>query len=188
MKKKLLAVSVCAIIAVMAIAGSSLAWLQDSTAPVVNTFTKGEVDIDLYETKGGEKVMSNSYKMIPGSELVKDPTVEVLAVSEACWLFVKIEKVNDVDTFLTYGIDDGWTKLEEGVYYRVVEDSNDTQVFHVLAGDKVAVKTDVEMSDMDKLDGNNNPQLKFTAYAVQKDYVNSASEAWTIINTPAQNG
>ena len=97
MKKKLLVVSLCAIIAIMAIAGSSLAWLKDETGTVVNTFTEGKVDIDLYETKDSNKVMANSYKMIPGNTLTKDPTVEVLAVSEACWLFVKIEKTANFD-------------------------------------------------------------------------------------------
>jgi hypothetical protein len=181
MKKKLLVVSLCAIIAIMAIAGSSLAWLKDETGTVVNTFTEGKVDIDLYETKGSEHVMANSYKMIPGNTLTKDPTVEVLAVSEACWLFVKIEKTENFDTFLTYGIADGWTLLEEGVYYREVDDTDALQKFAVLANNQVTVKTDVNMGDMNTLSSANYPQLKFTAYAVQKANVANATTAWNIV-------
>lgn len=183
MKKKLLAVSVCAIIAVMAIAGSSLAWLKDETGTVVNTFTEGKVDIDLYETKGSEHVMANSYKMIPGNTLTKDPTVEVLAVSEACWLFVKIEKTANFDTFLTYGIATGWTALNgvDGVYYREVDDTDALQQFAVLANNQVTVKTDVDMGDMNGLSSANYPQLKFTAYAVQKANVNDVTTAWNIV-------
>ena len=186
MKKKLLVVSLCAIIAIMAIAGSSLAWLKDETGTVVNTFTEGKVDIDLYETKDSNKVMANSYKMIPGNTLAKDPTVEVLAVSEACWLFVKIEKTANFDTFLTYGIADGWTALAgaEGVYYRSVDDTDALQKFAVLANNQVTVKTDVDMGDMNGLSSANYPQLKFTAYAVQKANVANETTAWNIINTP----
>ena len=191
MKKKLLVVSLCAIIAIMAIAGSSLAWLKDETGTVVNTFTEGKVDIDLYENKYvaesntlDENVQvrddSNSYKMIPGTTLPKNPTVEVLAVSEACWLFVKMEELNDVEDFLTYGIAAGWTALDgvPGVYYRAVDDTDELQTFAVLANDQVFVNTTVEMTDMEKI-GANKPQLKFTAYAIQKANTRTAKEAWT---------
>ena len=187
MKKKLMAIALCTIIGVMAIAGSSLAWLQDSTQTVVNTFTEGKVDIDLYETKDGTKVMANSYKMVPGDVLPKDPTVEVLAVSEECYVFVKVEEINAVDTFLSYTIDSKWTQLKdangndvEGVYYLVAEDTDADQTFNVLAGDKVTVNTGVKMEDMNTLNASTYPQLKFTAYAVQKANVDSAAEAWEI--------
>ena len=189
MKKKLMAIALCTIIGVMAIAGSSLAWLQDSTQTVVNTFTEGKVDIDLYETKDGTQVMANSYKMVPGNTLEKDPTITVKADSEKCYVFVKVEKINDVDTFLSYNIDSKWTQLKDangndvdGVYYLVAEDTNADQTFNVLAGDVVTVNEGVTMDDMETLKTNGNPQLKFTAYAVQ--YVNVANEAaaWALFN------
>lgn len=189
MKKKLIALALVTIIAVMAIAGSSLAWLQDTTETVTNTFTEGKVDIDLYETKDGTKVMGQEYKMVPGDELTKDPTVEVLPVSEACWLFVKVEENATVDTFLTYAIADGWTELEAGVYYREVEDTNAVQTFAVLKNNKVTVKTEVNMDQMNALTGGTlaRPELKFTAYAVQKANVASAADAWDIINPASGN-
>ena len=193
MKKKLMALALCTIIAVMAIAGSSLAWLQDTTGTVTNTFTEGKVDIDLYEhdylpdsntLDTNSKVMANDdYKMVPGKVLPKDPTVEVLAVSEACWLFVKVEENATVDTFLTYAIDDSvWTALDAtkypGVYYIKVEDTDALQTFNVLANKQVTVKTDVEMDDMTGLTEATRPQLKFTAYAIQQLGFNAPEAAW----------
>lgn len=194
-KKVILTVLSVALIVALSVT-ATLAWLQDTTEPVVNTFTEGKVDIDLYETKDGEKVMANSYKMVPGDVLAKDPAVEVLAVSEACWLFVKVEEINDVDSFLDYDIAEGWTLVpgETNVYYRAVADTDDVQKFYVLAGDNnnpngiVTVNSDVEMSDMNGLTEANRPQLKFTAYAIQsaniKDINNNgaADEAWAALN------
>lgn len=183
--------------------GVTLAWLQDTTEPVVNTFTEGKVDIDLYETKDSTKVMANAYKMVPGDVLSKDPTVEVLAGSEACWLFVKIEEINNIDTFLSYAIADGWTVLngtvdnaenptagdETIVIYRAVADTDADQPFAVLKDNQVAINTSVDMDDMNALTEAPRPQLKFTAYAIQsaniKDTNNNndaADEAWAALN------
>ncbi|MBR5285930.1 MAG: SipW-dependent-type signal peptide-containing protein [Clostridia bacterium] len=48
MKKKIFAIALVAILAVTAITGASLAYLQD-TDDALNTFTVGNVEIDLYE-------------------------------------------------------------------------------------------------------------------------------------------
>lgn len=196
MKKKLLTLALCTIIAVMAIAGSSLAWLQDTSDTVINTFTKGEVDIELHETKNGATVTEQTYKMVPGDVLSKDPTVTVKASSEKCYVFVKIDEVNDVDTFLTYNVvlktaeKDGWTLVDSttNVYYRVAEDTNADQTFTVLTGNAtypngiVTVKNNVTTGTMNTLIGTNNPQLKFTAYAVQFANVSDAAAAWALFN------
>ena len=184
MKKKLLSVALATIIAVMAISGASLAWLQDTTQTVTNTFTEGVVDIELNETTG------NTYHMVPGNVLSKDPTVVVKASSEACYLFVKIEEVNDVDTFLTYEIADGWTQLEgvDGVYYREVADTDADQTFYVLKGNTmypngiVSVNKEVTVAQMNALTEKTRPQLKFTAYAIQKANTGTAAEAWALMN------
>lgn len=202
MKKKLMAVALATIIAVMAVAGASLAWLKDTTGPVTNTFTEGKVDIDLYETENSTHVMSKTYKMVPGKVLPKDPTVEVIDGSEACWLFVKIEEVNNVDTFLEYAYitgEDGWTLLEEStinnvptiIIYREVsaEEASAGESYQILVGNEVSVKTSVEMTDMETIATNGQPQLKFTAYAIQSDYIvdangvacTTAAEAWALI-------
>ena len=66
-----------------------------STEAVTNTFTTSDINIELKETK-------NHFQMIPGWNIEKDPKVTVKTGSEACYLFVKLEKSTNFDTFMTY--------------------------------------------------------------------------------------
>ena len=177
MKKKLtVSLAVLALVACMA-AGATLAWLTAKTSSVTNTFTYGDINIELKETTG------ESYKMVPGNTIAKDPKVTVKANSEACWLFVKVEKSDNFDDFMTYGIADGWTALAgvDGVYYREVASPTDDTVFDVLSGNSVTVKDSVTKEDFAGLKGTM-PTLTFTAYACQKDNVTTATQAWNLIN------
>lgn len=140
--------------------GGTLAWLTDSTEAVTNTFTSSDVDIDLAET-------TTDYKMVPGNVIPKDPKVTVKADSEPCWLFVKIEKSANYDTYLeSYQVAEGWTKgdgtlIPANVYYRTAV-ANDN--FYVLKGNTtnsettddngyVIVKTGVTKAEMALIDG-----------------------------------
>lgn len=169
MKKKVL--SIVAVVLVLCCAiGGTLAWLTDKTEPVVNTFTVGDINIELTET-------TTNYKMVPGNTISKDPKVTVKANSEACWLFVKVEKSTNFDQYLSYEMADGWTKLEDGVYYREVSAITANADFTVLKDNQVQVLDTVTktMLEAAKTDA---PTLTFTAYAVQKDNVASAADAW----------
>ena len=174
MKKKTLALVLALTLLVAGVVGGTLAWLTDRTAEVKNTFTVGDINIGLTET-------TTDYKMVPGNTIAKDPTVTVKANSEACWLFVKVTESENLDTFITYAIAEGWTELQDGVYYREVPASAADQTFSVLAGNAVTVKSDVTktMLETAKTDA---PTLTFQAYAVQKDNVASASDAWAKVN------
>ena len=176
MKKKLtVSLAVLALVACMA-AGATLAWLTAKTSSVTNTFTYGDINIELKETTG------ESYKMVPGNTIAKDPKVTVKANSEACWLFVKVEKSGNFDSFMEYGIASGWTKLDgvDGVYYREVASPTDDTVFDVLKDNSVTVKTTVTKEQFNSL--TSNPTLTFTAYACQKDNVSTATQAWNLVN------
>ncbi len=180
-KKATIAVVALALVLCFAI-GGTLAWLVDKSDAVVNTFTYGDINIDLSESTG------NEYKMIPGNDITKDPKVTVEANSEACWLFVKVEKSATYDSYLAdYTIADGWNKLDgvDGVYYREV-DADTAKAgtsYQVLKGDKVTVLDSVEKSDMEAIKNGTTakPTLTFTAYAVQKDGFDSATLAWAEI-------
>ena len=174
MKKKTLALVLALTLLVAGVVGGTLAWLTDQTAEVKNTFTVGDINIDLTET-------NRDYKMVPGNTIAKDPTVTVKANSEACWLFVKVTESENLDTFITYAIAEGWTKLQDGVYYREVSASDDDQTFSVLAGNAVTVNNTVT-KEMLTAKAFANPTLTFKAYAVQKDNVASASDAWAKVN------
>ena len=176
MKKKTLALVLALTLLVAGVVGGTLAWLTDRTAEVKNTFTVGDINIGLTETTA-------DYKMVPGNTIAKDPTVTVKANSEACWLFVKVTESTDLKDFITYAIAEGWTALPDvnGVYYREVPASAAGQTFSVLAGNAVTVKDTVtkEMLETAKTSA---PTLTFKAYAVQKDNVTSASDAWAKVN------
>lgn len=176
MKKKTLALVLALTLLVAGVVGGTLAWLTDQTAEVKNTFTVGDINIDLTET-------NRDYKMVPGNKLDKDPTVTVKANSEACWLFVQVTESTNLKDFITYAIAEGWTALSDvdGVYYREVPASAADQTFSVLAGNTVTVNNTVTktMLETAKTDA---PTLTFQAYAVQKDNVASASDAWAKVN------
>lgn len=187
MKKKSMTVVLSLALVLCLAVGGTLAWLTAKTETVTNTFTVGDINLDLYEhelkadgTLGTNTTKANdNYKMVPGNKLSKDPTVVVKANSEACWLFVKVEKSTNFDKYMTYAMDAQWTALdgEDGVFYKEVAASNADQTFNVLASKQVAVKDSVTKADLEAAK-TNNPTLKFTAYAVQKDNVASATDAW----------
>lgn len=179
MKKKI-AVAVSLLLVLALSIGGTIAWLTDKTDPVVNTFTVGDINITLAETK-------TNFKMVPGNTIEKDPKVTVKAGSEACWLFVKVEKSNNLDSYITYGIAQGWTQLSgvDGVYYREVPATTVDEAFAVLTNDQVMVKENVTktmMNDLQKEDATQ-PTLTFTAYAVQKDNIATAADAWAKVST-----
>lgn len=172
MKKKI-AISIVAVALVLCCAiGGTLAWLTDKTGPVTNTFTVGDINIDLAET-------TTVYKVIPGSDIAKDPKVTVKVGSEACWLFVEITKENWNDG-LTYSVANGWTALpgETGVYYRQVSATTADVSFPVLAGDKVHAADTLTRADLQAM-ATAAPTLTFKAYAVQSENIADAATAWT---------
>lgn len=186
--------------------GGTLAWLTDKTSDVKNTFTVGNIDIELAETDADAdgNLLNNSYKMIPGYTIEKDPTVTVKKNSEASWLFVKLTKTGGItiddtsygfDDFITYGIVDGWIKLEQDkdgnaltelVYYRSVPslaDAINNEEYSIIKDaqgniNQVTVKDTVTKEMMDQLTTENYPTLTFTAYASQ--YYKSNTEKFTV--------
>lgn len=162
--------------------GGTLAWLADKTDPVINTFTVGDIKIELTETP-------REYKIVPGVNIAKDPKVTVEADSEACWLFVKVDEDNwptfterDGTTTtrkVNYTIAQGWAELTgvAGVYYREVGASDNAQEFYVLDGNTVTVSENLTKSELQQI--TTNPTLTFTAYAVQQEGV-GIQEAWNI--------
>ena len=183
MKKKTLVTALALVLVVCCAVGGVLAWLTDKTDAVVNTFTVGDINITLAET-------TEDYKMVPGNDIAKDPKVTVEANSEACWLFVKVEKSDNLDDFITYAIADGWTKLEEGVYYRQVAATTADTDFAVLEDNQVSVKDNVTKTMLNGLTEETQPTLTFTAYACQ--YANgngnfTAADAWAAASAVATN-
>lgn len=171
--------------------GATFAWLTAKTDPVVNTFTYGDINITLEENTGSD------YKIIPGVDIEKDPLVTVLAKSEACWLFVKVDEENwpefadgegeNAVRKVNYDIADGWTKgdgtnnIPANVYYREVDAKDAAQEFPVLKDNKITVSDTLTKIDISRISTTTTPKLSITAYAIQKDGMDTAAKAWAAI-------
>ena len=160
--------------------GGTAAWLAAKSDPIVSTFTFGDINITLTETDHQEQT-----KIIPGVDIKKDLKVTVQADSVDCWLFVRVKETGTfVPGKVTYSIADGWTKgngIPEGFYYREVRDVTADREFPVLEGDKITVSKTLTKQDIQNI--TDEPRLTFTAYAVQRDGINTAAEAWATIGT-----
>lgn len=109
--KKILALMCCAVLLVCISVGATVAYLTSTTKVVENTFTVGQVKITLDEAAvdiNGNKIdlnedekidendrrITNSYKLMPGHDYTKDPTVHVDSTSEEAYLRVKVSVSN----------------------------------------------------------------------------------------------
>lgn len=200
-KKALILVSALTL-AANAVIGGTVAWLIAKTDEVTNTFTYGDINITLTETDtniednegegdGDKNPNTNTYEMVPGTNITKDPLITVEADSEDSWLFVKLDKSGNFDTFMSYALAEGWTELtgETGVYYRETSWSDKAQEFYVLENNTVTVKKDItkeQLNELDKDGAKNYPTLTVTAYAVQRnaslEEIDTAAEAWALAN------
>ena len=171
------------------VAGGTVAWLVAKTDTVVNTFTYGNINITLAETTGED------YKIIPGKDIPKDPKVTVTAGSEDCWLFVKVEGTNwshfpdaNGTAKVSYSVDvqNGWIALNghPGVYYREVsaEDAQRGDAYDVNCN--VTVSQMLTKAEVNSIAAGTQPQLSFTAYAVQRLGIDDAAAAWAAANNP----
>lgn len=185
-KSKALLLALCAVLLVAASVLGTMAYLT-SQAEVTNTFTVGSVSITLDEAPvdangketTGARVTTNSYKLMPGHEYDKDPTIHVAANSEDCWLFVQITDeiaaIQDADTIATQMAAKGWTLVDANAnvyaHNAIAKAGNNVVVF-----ESFKIKGDVEN---DALAAYANKTIKVIAYAVQADGFDTAAAAWT---------
>lgn len=122
--KKIVALLLCAFLLVGASVAGTVAYLT-SQDTVVNTFTVGQVAIELHETdeKAREdKTVGLDLHLLPGIPVDKDPTVTVLKGSEDSYVRVNVT-VNDVEKLqaafegLTYtGVHGEQAYVENGMF------------------------------------------------------------------------
>lgn len=183
--RKSLLIALCAVLLVVASVMGTLAYLTSEANDVVNTFTVGNVKITLDEAKvteygvkdGESRVQANTYKLIPGHNYVKDPTVHVDSLSEDAWLFVKvtngisaIEKAGD--TTIAKQMEANWEVINEakGIYaYKRAVTKADVDV---------VVFSSFTLADNADVASYKDASITIEAYAVQKDTLASAQAAW----------
>lgn len=172
-KKKLIITITAAVLMLLVSVGLTLAYIVTSSQPVINTFTVGNVAISLSETTG------DTYPLLPGITLEKDPTLTVHTGSEACWVFFTIDEPADLPHFISYEIAEGWTLLEEGhtnVYYRQVNATYKDESFPLIKDDTVQVYDTVTEEDLAGL--HEQKILNFTGYAIQRNGMTTVHDAW----------
>ena len=204
MKRRTL-ILILAIVLVFGIAvGGTIAWLIDTTDPVVNTFTVGNIDITLQEhpLKSGDDYDGmtidtsaettdkvDNYKMIPGRTLQKDPFITVKKDSEECWLFIRIDKSANFDTFMEYTVDTTvwnkytgaqWNGQDIDLWYRQVPAATADTDYYILKDNQVTVKSGVTQAQLQAV-GDNKPTLTFIAYACQSEGLDTYTAAWQAI-------
>lgn len=210
MKKTLTMVLAFALIFALGI-GATLAWLTATSGEVKNTFTIGDINIELKEhqyvpatkTLNDVEVTGNdNYKYVPGDTLPKDPFVRVQTGSEDCWLFVKVTESNNTVTVgtasekvINYTVDTSvWTPVSgtTNVWYKSVSASDvatEAKTYSILSNNQVTVSENVTKDMVADLT-TNKAALTFEAYAIQSanlkdaggNAVTTAAQAWAVLN------
>ena len=193
-KRKALLLSLCAVLLVVASVMGTMAYLT-SSATVTNTFTVGDaVTITLDEADvnddgtviaDADRVTENSYKLMPGHEYTKDPTVHV--TGGECYVFVKVTNglgtlEADTNTIADQMADKGWKAVAgvEGVYiYNVSAEGDKTAVSgttenptNLTVFEKFTIKDGAVREDLTKAS-----DIVIKAYAVQTDGFESKTPA-----------
>lgn len=188
--KKVLILGLCAVLLVAASVLGTMAYLTD-TKSVTNTFTVGNVAITLDEAnvnpdgtkKDESRVATNTYKLMPGHEYLKDPTVHVTAGSEDCFLFVKVENgISDIetktnaDTIAAQMGANNWKPVDGVANVYVYAEGKDPTVVQAGA-DKLVFANFTIDGNVDTFEGKVQ-DIVVTAYAIQADgFANATAKA-----------
>ncbi len=210
-KAKVLLTLVCAVLLVAASVMGTMAYLT-SKSSVTNTFTVGKVELGggdyedgldealvnengqpinndtekkVVELAEAPRVTENDYKLKPGHEYTKDPTIHVAKGSEDCYLFVKVENgisaIEDgSNTIASQMKANGWAELDAtkypGVYVYVgtaegasaplLVSTTATADTSVPVFEKFKIAGTVVAETLDKY---TSAEIVVTAYAVQAD-------------------
>lgn len=103
MKKKTILVAAIAVMLVAAlVVGGTLAYFTDKSDAKVNTFTVGNVAIDLEEPNWKA---DGSHTLLPGVSYAKDPTITVEKGSQDAYVFLKLDLNKYVSLINLMGVD-----------------------------------------------------------------------------------
>lgn len=177
--------------------GGTMALLSAKSKTVTNTFTVGkglhDSDITLDEAKvdsntgkkitgeGKARVQENTYNNLEqGAVLDKDPTVSIKNTAADCYVFVKIEGIDE--RYYNVTRDENWIETtKSNVYVYSTDETNATVVSGGLADgaglvfDGVKIQDNAPLFTDENQDGNyekaNLPQIVVKACAVQANNV-----------------
>ena len=169
--KKIVVLLLCAVLLIGASIAGTVAYLTDNDT-VTNTFTVGEVGIELKEyavdaetgaiDKSSKVDGLQDLKLIPGRTIDKNPFITVDDGSEDCWLFVKVDNGLEGAGVILWA--NGWTPVDGAGYYKYESTVEANAVIDVFT----AFKCDADLTN-DTLADYNNKSIVITAYAVQAE-------------------
>ena len=181
MKKKIIAVCLIVAMAAIAVVGGTLAWFTD-TKDATNTFTVGNVEIELTEPNWEGSGAQDAPEVYPGEALAKDPTVENVGANP-CFVRIKVTGLDCLGTTagnITYRTDyvdgklgDNWVNGGDGYFYynKVLAVDETTDALF----DQIVMPTGLENGDaVTKYD------VVVTAEAVQAQ---GAKASWADVQT-----
>lgn len=132
MKKKIIALCLCIAMIAIAVVSGTLAYFTDNKEQI-NTFTAGKLEIKLDEAKlvvddegnlsydkdgnlvtSGRTPDAQTYKLFPGMEVTKDPTITLLEGSEDAYVAAVVTVTGDISTLTN---DDGVPFIVAGTSY-----------------------------------------------------------------------
>lgn len=177
--KKMLALALVGVLAVVGLTGGTLAYFTDSKV-AENTITMGDVDIDLDEPKYDEDHPNKEITDVtPNQEIEKDPTISIKEGSKDAYIRCKISITGDNGFTLPEGYAEQleananidttlWKKGNDGYYYYKKK---------VTAGDKVSFFTKVKVPETWGSEvANQSISMDVTAEAIQADNFTPAIE------------
>lgn len=195
MKKKLLALILSVAVVASIAAAGTLAYLTSTPDAVENTFTIGNISIDLkeHEYKDGAltatEVNKNTYeKILPGQTLPKDPFVRMNVNSEASYVYVAVE--NGLGQYGTLNIDqNAWAVVQsyrDFTIYSYIGKNATNQVVGATGDNSVelepvftTVTIDKDITSADVMNSLNGAKINVYAFAIQADGLDSSADATT---------
>ena len=101
-KKSILMAAIAVMLVAVLVVGGTLAYFTDKSDAKVNTFTMGNVGIDLTETAWDADA---DHTLVPGKFYDKNPTITVDANSQDAYVFLKLDLNKYVSLINLMGVD-----------------------------------------------------------------------------------
>ena len=199
-RTRILLTAVAALLLVAMTVGGTLAWLQDTSDTVKNTFTPSNIDVSIKEDgatdNDGDKVHEQSFQFVPSVHLDKEPVVSASAdVPYFVFVEVVIENWPNLGTdtdgrnlieYTLNTIDNGgvWSVLTDNttngsgtvVLYQELEANEaltNSPVLQAAYGDDEEIYVSRELTKEDMAKITSYPTMTFTSYAMQKQIADS---------------
>lgn len=172
MKKRMITAVTAGVLALGLFVAGTVAYLTRVTDPVTNTFTVGNIEIELEEPEYEEP--DGGTKLYPGVEVSKDPTVTIKANSEKSYIYLLLDnqlnfQVGGVDV-ITLDIHADWTAIATSgtkTLYRYHLQPDTAAVDQILTPLFTTLTVDDELVTSDNIGNFEGKTIQVTAYAHQ---------------------